>query len=72
MQTVSDSKIIQPNRVYTPKELCDLFQISYRTYNRWRKEESIPKALIWNTTHKKQHHRYLGSDILEWLKGKYE
>ena len=54
-------------------EFCNLMNMSLRFYQILRAKGDHPKALILNPeSTKNKQHRYLGSDILEWLKGKYE
>ena len=77
MQTDSElrvfDKAIIPNRVYKPMEFCNLMNMSLRFYQILRAKGDHPKALILNPeSTKNKQHRYLGSDILEWLKGRYE
>ena len=59
--------IINENEIYTSRDLQKMLKISLRKYQRMRADGEIPVPIILPGGREKQHHRYLGSDILEWI-----
>jgi len=67
-----EQKVINPNRIYSSYEFCELLGISYRTYQRMRSEGIIPHHISLIRGSGREMHRYLGSAILQFCNNNSE